>query len=496
MYKNINKVIYYLKKEVKKRKVFVLGDLMLDKYCYGDVNRISPEAPIPVIKVLNEKNVLGGAGNVANNLKQLGCNVFLSGVIGKDENGTSLIKLLKEKIINYDGIVLTDRDTTTKNRIIGLHQQMLRIDRENTNWINHVDMEKIKRNFYERIKEKIDVIVISDYEKGVCTPDICRFIIAEANKNNIPILIDPKGKNWKKYEGADFIFPNIKEMSLVLNKKIGNSDKEIEVNVKKLLNQFNTKNIIVKRSEKGLSIINSNKAIHISAKVKEVFDVSGAGDTIISIFAAFLNGGLEYEEIGNLANLAAGYVISKEGTYAISNRELIDILNKEYSSFDYNKKIISTDNDVIDKLIKKLKKKNYKIVFTNGCFDIIHNGHVNYLRKAKQFGDILIVGINSDSSAKKIKGEKRPIINEEDRAKLIANFSFVDYILIFQETTPKRIISMIKPDVLVKGGDYNVEEIVGKDYAKMVKTVPYEKGYSTSQIIKEIIKRYKKDLNC
>jgi len=492
MYKNINKIIYYLKKEVKKRKVFVLGDLMLDKYCYGDVNRISPEAPIPVIRVLNEKKVLGGAGNVANNLKQLGSNVFLSGVIGKDGNGISLIRLLKEKKIDHDGIIITDRNTTTKNRIIGFHQQMLRIDWENTNWINHIDIEKIKRYFYERIKKKIDVIVISDYEKGVCTPDICRFIITEANKNNIPVLVDPKGKNWKKYEGADFIFPNIKEMSLILNKKIRNNDKEIEVNAKYLLNQFNIKNLIIKRSEKGLSIINLNEVIHVSAKAKEVFDVSGAGDTIISIFTTFLNEILKFYEIGNLANLAAGYVIGREGTYAINSKELIDILNEEYNSFDCNKKIISTDNDVIDKLIKKLKKKNYKIVFTNGCFDIIHNGHINYLRKAKKLGDILIVGVNSDFSARKIKGEKRPIINEKDRAKLIANFEFVDYVLIFNETTPKRIISMINPDVLVKGGDYNVEDIVGKEYAKIVKTVPHEDRYSTSQIIKEIIKRYKK----
>lgn len=492
MYKNINKIIYYLKKEVKKRKVFVLGDLMLDKYCYGDVNRISPEAPIPVIKVVNEKNVLGGAGNVAKNLKQLGCNVFLSGIIGKDENGTSLIKLLKEKKINYNGIVITNRNTTTKNRIIGLHQQMLRIDWENINWINHIDMEKIKRNFYEKIKEKMDVIVISDYEKGVCTTDICHFIIREAKKNNIPVLIDPKGKNWKKYEGADFIMPNIKEMSLVLNKKIRNSDKEIEVNARTLLNQFNIKNLIITRSEKGLSIINSNKITHILAKVVEVFDISGAGDTIISIFATFLNGILKFDEIGNLANLAAGYVIGREGTYAISSKELIDILNEEYNSFDYNKKIISTDNDVIDKLIKKLKKKNYKIVFTNGCFDIIHNGHINYLRKAKQLGDILIVGINSDSSARKIKGEKRPIINEKDRAKLIASFGFIDYVLIFNELTPKKLIRKIKPDILVKGGDYDIKEIIGKEYAKTIKVIPFESGYSTSDIIKEIIKRYKK----
>ncbi len=491
MYKNINKIIYYLKKEVKKRKVFVLGDLMLDKYCYGDVNRISPEAPIPVIKVSDEKIVLGGAANVAKNLKQLGCNVFLSGVIGKDENGTSLIKLLKEKKINYDGIVLTDRDTTTKNRIVGLHQQMLRIDRENINWINHVTIEKIKRYFYERIREKMDIIVLSDYGKGVCTPSMCHFIIREAKKNYIPILIDPKGKNWKKYKGVNFLMPNIKELRLILNKEIRNSDKEIEANVKNLLNQFNIKNLVVKRSEKGVSIINSNKAIHIPAKAKEVFDVSGAGDTIISIFATFLNGILTFDEIGNLANLAAGYVIGREGTYAISSKELIDILNEEYNSFDYNKKIISTDNDVIDKLIKELKKKNYKIVFTNGCFDIIHNGHINYLRKAKQLGDILIVGINSDSSARKIKGEKRPIINEKDRARLIASFGFIDYVLIFNEFTPKRIINKIKPDILVKGGDYNIEDIVGKEYAKIVKTVPYEDGYSTSQIINEIIKRYK-----
>ena len=264
------------------------------------------------------------------------------------------------------------------------------------------------------------------------------------------------------------------------------------MNAKNLLNQFNIKNLVVKRSEKGLSIINSNKAIHVPTKAKEVFDVSGAGDTTISIFATFLNRILKFDEIGNLANLAAGYVIGREGTYAISSKELIDILNEEYNSFDYNKKIISTNNDVIDKLIKKLRKKNYRIVFTNGCFDIIHNGHISYLRKAKQLGDILIVGINSNSSARKIKGEKRPIINEKDRAKLIANFEFVDYVLIFNETTPKRIISMINPDVLVKGGDYNVEDIVGKEYAKIVKIIPYENGYSTSQIIKEIIKRYKK----
>lgn len=461
--------------DLSNKKILIIGDIMLDKYYYGSVERISPESPVPIVNVNRSYLTLGGAGNVANNLAELGCNVFVSGVIGNDDNGENVNRLFEKEKIDYSGVIEGETETITKVRIIGLNQQMLRLDFEQIKDINEMIISKIIQWFDLNIFNS-DCVIISDYNKGVCQQLLCNHIIDKCNKSNVPVIVDPKGNDWSKYCGASFVTPNVKELSQILNKQIDNKDKDIIENGLIIKEKYKIDNLLITRSDKGMTLIDNLENIHMHSEVKEVYDVSGAGDTVVALLAAMIACKLETKVAMYIANIAAGIAVSHHGTYVVKNEEILSYLNNE------NKKIVSLES-LNDKLIN-LKSQDKKIVFTNGCFDILHRGHVTYLKKAKELGNILIIGLNSDSSVKLIKGPNRPINNEVDRAILLSALEFIDYIVIFEEETPERVLSYIKPDILVKGGDYKVEDVLGREYALDTMIIPFVEGYSSSETIK------------
>ena len=301
---------------------------MLDKYYYGEVTRISPEAPVPITHVQSIKETLGGAANVAHNLALLGCSTSIAGYIGEDHHGEALIEKLVALGIDYFDLVHIGRPTTTKIRVIGGHQQMIRLDFENKEPVEGADSDTLLQNIKEQLNEdrRIDAVIISDYGKGVCTEKICQKIIKESQKRNITVIVDPKGKEWTKYKGADYITPNLSELNAVLELPVKNEDNEVEIASRQILKKYKINNMIVTRSERGLTLIKDSKAVHIKAKAREVYDVSGAGDTVIAVFGLALAGGLEVSEAAYLANLAAGVVVGKVGTYAVNQEELLEAL--------------------------------------------------------------------------------------------------------------------------------------------------------------------------
>lgn len=465
-------------------KVLLLGDVMLDRYYYGEVSRISPEAPVPVVKVCEEKFSAGGAGNVAVNLANLGCSVSIAGAIGNDPSAELLKEALTSKGIEISGLIVRDCPTITKVRILGGRQQVVRVDFEEVSPLKREEEEKVLDWFLKRIKDS-DCVVISDYGKGFCTAGLCRFIIEESKRHNLPVVVDPKGPDWKKYEGAFIVTPNVKELGEAYGKSVPNLDRDIEIAGLEVLARYKLQNLLVTRSEKGMTLFEGENIHHIPTKAKEVFDVSGAGDTVVATLAACIATGKSLLESARLSNVAAGVVVGKVGTAPITLSELEEALKNSSFKLSIESKIKSYDEAL--ELVRRWKKDGFKIVFTNGCFDLLHVGHIYSLEEAKKRGDKLIVGLNSDASVKRLKGEGRPLIPQEDRARMLAALEFVDCVVIFDDDTPERLISLIRPDVLVKGGDYRVEEVVGREYAREVHIVPLFKGYSTTSLIRKIL---------
>ena len=468
--------------DFSKVSILVVGDLMLDKYYFGDVNRISPEAPVPVVKVNHEKYTLGGAGNVVNNIVNLGAKAFVIGIVGKDPNKLVIKQLLDEKRVNYY-FLERDLPTTTKIRIIGEHQQMLRVDFEEIKPLEYEELDNVKQYILSLIN-KVDCLIISDYGKGMITFELSQFIIKRAKEKKLPVIVDPKGIDWNKYIGATIVTPNLRELSNLLSRKVKNEDKEVENFGQEVREKYGLTYLLVTRSEKGMSLITENEVYHIRSEAKEVYDVSGAGDTVVATLATAISAGINILDAVKIANTAAGIVVGKMGTAPITLDELKNAL-KGYR----NRKLKSLQDLTLE--IAMLRGKGKKIVFTNGCFDILHRGHIEYLKKAKELGDILVVGLNSDESVKKIKGKGRPINRQEDRAELLASLEFVDYVVIFDEDTPYNLIREIKPDILVKGGDYKIEEVVGKEFAKETVVLSFIEGYSTTSIVEKISRRNK-----
>lgn len=489
MFSNIKRILQFLAGEVKECKVLVVGDVMLDNYYFGEVKRISPEAPVPVVKVLRENKNLGGAGNVANNLAHLGCRVSLGGVIGDDDSGKNLCLLLEEQKIDYMGLTVTTRPTITKTRVIGENQQMFRLDFEEVKPLEDSILKKLDRWFSDKLAGGIDTVILSDYGKGVCTPKLCQLVIKKCKEKNIPVIVDPKGADWNKYSEADFITPNLHELSEVRSLQVKNDDEEVVKHGTRIRGIFKVKNLLVTRSEKGMSLLNDNGFVHIPTRAQEIFDVSGAGDTVVAVLAALIAGGINIIDTVKIANVAAGIVVGKLGTQPISVQELLDYISYIEDDLRVSRKLLTLSRAL--ELVNKWRKEGCKIVFTNGCFDILHIGHIHYLEKARKLGDRLLVGLNSDASIRRIKGEKRPIMMERDRAKMLAALEFVDGVILFDEDTPERLICALKPDILVKGGDYQVEDVVGKECAENVEIIPFVDGYSTSGIIKRILDKYR-----
>ena len=470
-----------IKNALKKSTCIVLGDIMLDIYLYGSVKRISPEAPIPIVSVERKKSVLGGSANVACNINGYGVHTLLCGLIGEDQNGKYVKKELDKRNIEFVGIESNERHTTVKTRIVGMAQQIVRYDEEISEPILKTEEEILLGQLKKALSEA-DVLIISDYNKGICTDAVCKEAIRMAKENDIIVMVDPKTDYWDKYCGADIVTPNFNEFCEAIGKKIPNEEFSIKDNGGKLLKDYQLKSLLVTRSECGMTLLEEDKAYTFEAMAQEVFDVSGAGDTVIATYAAFVGAGVEKRKAAEIANAAAGFVVSKVGTYEISLEELKECYDDNHIEPDC--KIVT-----IDLLCKKLvawKKVNKRIVFTNGCFDILHAGHIDYLQRAKQLGDILIVGINTDKSVKTLKGENRPINCEQDRAFVLSALSMVDAVILFDEDTPYNLIKFVEPNVLVKGGDYKIEDVVGREFAEEVYTLDFLKGHSTTSIIDKI----------
>jgi D-beta-D-heptose 7-phosphate kinase / D-beta-D-heptose 1-phosphate adenosyltransferase len=464
-------------------KILVIGDLMIDHYLWGSCERISPEAPVQVIDVTNESYFLGGAGNVVNNLQVLGADVEIISVIGKCDVSNKLIELLEDINVNTDKLVIQkNRISSKKSRIISSQQQVVRYDRESTDEID----EKSQKTILNQLKKNIvdyDVILLSDYGKGVLTQELTKSIITIANKHQKKVIVDPKGVNFSKYKGAYLLTPNQKEASEATQINIKDKSSLIKT-ITKLKNDYDLDVSLITLSEDGIAIFDNKFRIH-PTNAREVFDVTGAGDTVLASLGFALACNLKIDHAIKFANLAASVVVSKIGGATATLDEIIELessLNKS-SSIEH----IKTLNEV-KALSKDLKSRDKKIVFTNGCFDLLHAGHVQYLETAKSFGDILILGLNSDRSVKALKGSGRPINNETDRAYIVAALEVVDYVVIFDENTPYNLIKMINPDILVKGKDYEGEKVVGQDIVDELILVEFIEGKSSSHIINKIQK--------
>lgn len=482
----INRTITeFLNETLPKLKIVVLGDIMLDRYIFGDVSRISPEAPVPVNRVSKIKEVLGGAANVASNLANLDCHVYLGGLAGQDSHGKLLQDLLSKDGIDGKGIIYgKDRKTTTKMRILGDRQQMMRIDFEEIKTVNSEEEEKLFNWLQELCQNGINGIVISDYGKGVCSDSLLEKVFTLANQYKIITIVDPKGNEWTKYNGATCITPNVKELSERLGKSLDNTDAVIVEAAQSVLKQQKLQYIIATRSAKGITVVDKDGKIwHNPATQQDVFDVSGAGDTVVSMMITALSGGLSMRTALHVANGAAGIVVSKVGTYPIHRRELQDLwlsLQGKLSDKDYD-----TWEEMRTRILK-WQDNGESVVFTNGCFDILHRGHITYLQEAAQLGDHLIIGLNSDGSVKRLKGETRPIVSEKDRASLLNALACIDGVVIFEEDTPAKLLAYLQPNILVKGGDYKVEDIIGRESVDRVEVLSFKDGYSTSDIVNRI----------
>ncbi|TQR60784.1 D-glycero-beta-D-manno-heptose-7-phosphate kinase [Campylobacter troglodytis] len=457
----------------KSPKVLVIGDLMVDNYIWCECKRVSPEAPVLIMNTKRNDKRLGGAANVYANLKSLGAKAFALSVIGGDEAGRFLEANLNAKLLVQKG-----RVTSLKNRIISHSQQVLRLDDES---VEDIALEDALLVEFDKIAKDYEAIVLSDYGKGVLTQKVCQQIIKRANELKIPVLIDPKGSDYSKYKGATLLTPNKKEAIEAL--KISNLEGEnLKIGIKRLKDELDLKYSLITLSEAGIALFDED--LHIApAKAREVFDVTGAGDTVIAMLGFCLALKVPILEACELANKAAAVVVSKVGSVTVSFDEL-----KSYEKNGFEFKI--KDRDELALLLKNSQKR---LVFTNGCFDLLHYGHIKYLEKARNLGDLLVVGLNSDASVKRLKGETRPINSAYQRACLLASLYFVDFVVIFDEDTPFDLIKALKPDILVKGKDYEGKEVVGTELAKEVKLIDFEDGFSTSKIIEKIILNYKKN---
>lgn len=474
----------FLREGILGVKVAVIGDVMTDRYISGSVRRISPEAPVPVNLVTGERFVLGGAANTAANLASLGCGVYIMGMIGKDSDGQILKDLLEKAGIDDRGILCKEGyHTTSKIRILGARQQMLRLDFEEKKSPDEKDCGFLLDRLEALFREGISCVVISDYGKGMITDALSRAVIRKAGERNIPVLVDPKGSDWAKYEGAYGITPNLKELSDCIGREIPNEEEAVEEAGREIREKFRLTHLFVTRSEKGITAVSEDSIIHRASEAQDVFDVSGAGDTVMAVTAAATAASVDMETLLELANCAAGIAVSKVGTYQVKREEVLDAWQER----DALRMVYCplTREEAADK-VRRWKAAGETVVFTNGCFDILHKGHVTYLQQAASLGDHLIIGLNSDASVKRLKGPERPVNGEADRSFMLAALRCVDEVVLFEEDTPEELLSVLRPDILVKGGDYKAEEVAGRQYAGKVEILPFVDGYSTTHMIERI----------
>lgn len=465
--------------DFSKANVLVVGDIMLDRYWYGATNRISPEAPVPVVKINALEERPGGAANVAMNVTSLGSEAKLIGLTGIDEPAKILTEQLQQQHVVCDFVALNSHPTITKLRVLSRNQQLIRLDFEEP----FCDVDSIP--LLQRIENALPqakVMVLSDYAKGVLSS--VEAIIKMAQQANVPVLIDPKGTDFTRYRGATLLTPNMSEFEAVVGPC--HSEEDIEVKGHQLIRDYDIKALLVTRSEKGMTLLQIGQpTYHLPTQAKEVFDVTGAGDTVIATLAASLAAGYTLEDSCFLANASAGVVVGKLGTSTVTQVELEDAIRARTD----NGFGVMSEDDLL-KQVANARQRGEKIVMTNGCFDILHAGHVSYLANARKLGDRLIVAVNSDQSVKQLKGESRPINPLMQRMIVLGALDSVDWVVPFEEQTPQRLIARILPDVLVKGGDYKPDQIAGSKEVIAaggeVRVLNFEDGCSTTNIINSI----------
>ncbi|MAX98447.1 MAG: bifunctional heptose 7-phosphate kinase/heptose 1-phosphate adenyltransferase [Oceanospirillaceae bacterium] len=460
-------------------RVLVFGDVMLDRYWQGPTSRISPEAPVPVVKIQEIENRTGGAGNVALNISTLGAGVDLLGLTGDDDNGEALRTILTAAKVDCCFLQHPQLPTITKLRVMSRHQQLIRLDFEEA--FHAADLSRLNSDFDERLPNA-DVVILSDYGKGALSNP--QYLINAARRAGKYILVDPKGTDFERYRGASLITPNLSEFEAVVGPAA--DDDTLVAKARTLISDYDLQAVLVTRSEKGMTLVQKDKdAFHLPTKAREVFDVTGAGDTVISVLAASLAAGQSFEEATVLANTAAGIVVGKLGTATVSTEELRRELRSEN-----NQGAGLFDEESLLLLVEEARARGETLVMTNGCFDIIHPGHVQYLKEAKALGSRLLVAVNSDESVSRLKGPQRPINPLDHRMAVLAGLESVDWVVPFSEDTPERLICRVLPDILVKGGDYKVEDIAGGQCVQAnggeVIILSFKDNCSTSAIVKKI----------
>lgn len=471
-------------------KALVIGDLMLDEYLWGKAERISPEAPVQVVDVQSEEIRLGGAGNVVNNLVALGCSVAVCSVIGDDDSGELLRTVFQGKGVDTVSLFSeSGRRTGKKSRVVASHQQIVRIDRETRAPISVASETSIINSLASRAAD-YNVLIVSDYLKGVLTDRVLEAIISAGRSAGVPVVVDPKGSDYAKYSGATMITPNRKEVEQASGVLISD-EISLKAAADKLLNQLDLTALLITRSEAGMSLFRKHGAtLHIPTVAREVYDVSGAGDTVLALLSLGIAAGMSMDDAAALANTAAGIAVGKLGTSTVSPAEIMAEIARGHLDSDNKIKNL----DMLVTIIEAEREKGRKIAFTNGCFDLLHVGHVKYLQKARSFGDLLVMGLNSDASIRRLKGEKRPLIGQDERAHILAALDCIDYVVIFDEDTPLQLIAALKPDILVKGGDYTLAGVVGRELVEAaggrVELVQFVDGKSTTNIIEKILQNY------
>jgi D-beta-D-heptose 7-phosphate kinase/D-beta-D-heptose 1-phosphate adenosyltransferase len=479
---HLHDVLLAIEDRWRDKRLLVIGDVMLDKYIWGEVGRISPEAPVPVVRAMHQTSQPGGAANVAMNLAKLGAAVSLLGFAGGDLDETLLLTSLEANRIESQFVSCAGFPTITKTRIVGGRQQMLRLDSENLGGRSDSDHERLLTKALEQLPDS-HAVVLSDYAKGTITPSLCQAIISKARKLHIPVLVDPKTADFSCYRGATTICPNLQELSAALKSDGRNLDAVLAAG-EQMAKNLDLEYLTATLSDKGIAVVREGYRFVAPAVARQVFDVSGAGDTVIAVLALCLASGLAIESAVQLANVAAGIVVGKVGTVPIERHELLAALAPEISLQAENK--ILTLNE-LQRRVAAWRSNGDVVVFTNGCFDLLHVGHITLLEESRRLGDRLIIAINSDASVSALKGPSRPVVDENARARVLAALAAADAVVIFGEPTPLETILAVRPDVIVKGGDYREDDVVGakevNSWGGRVCIIPIVEGYSTTRLV-------------
>lgn len=468
-------------------QVLCIGDLMLDRYIYGQVERTSPEAPVAVLRIERERAMLGGAGNVVRNVTALGAHAWLVAVIGDDETGRQLTTMVgREPQLEPYLLVEPGRPSTVKTRFVAGSQQLLRADAETTAAIAARTAAKLI-GLAEELIQQASAVVLSDYAKGVLTEEVIQAIIVKARALGRIVVVDPKGNDYRRYRGATVITPNRGELSNAVGEKL-EGDEAIVGGARRLIERLEIQAALVTRSHEGMSYIaRDGRVVHLPARAREVFDVSGAGDTAVATFAAALGQGMDPVESAALANAAAGVVVGKAGTAIVLAAELARVIRAGDQSAQ-DAKVMALDE--AKATVAAWRSEGLKVGFTNGCFDLLHPGHLSLLRQARAACDRLVVGLNSDASVRRLKGAERPVQHEAARAQVLASLELVDLVVVFEEDTPLGLIQALKPDVLVKGADYSIDQVVGGDFVRAyggrIVLASLEPGFSTTRTIERL----------